>query len=324
MEALRRKRFTRERTLSTVKPLNRVEPTPRDEEAFLYLHAHRLLTSRQILELLGIPITMNDAGALTAPAKKYTQRLQRLYVEKFVDRVPGSYGRPIVYALDFKGYQHLSNCGHSVEGRPGKNRSLAESFYQHTIHTADVMIAFHKACRSTPRLELVSFAEILAARSREERLLRKKPGHWKATVTGRDSSDIKKQLSLGITPDKIFGLRDTTRPEGANLLLFFLEADRGTMPVYRKDLKQTSIFRKLVTYHATQRQGLHKELFGVGNFRTLTVTTNPDRVETMIAARSRLRGYPGTFLFATLDSLKSENPLGSSWVDGNGEITSLT
>ena len=324
MEALRRKRFTRERTLSTAKPLTRVEPTPRDEETFLYLHRHRLLTSRQILELLGIPITTNDAGALTGPAKKYTQRLQRLYVEKFVDRVPGSYGRPIVYALALKGYQYLTDRGHFVEGRPGKNRSLAESFYLHTIHTADVMIAFHRACRSTLHLELVDFAEILAARGRAERLLRKNPGHWKATVTGSDSRDIKKQVSLGITPDKIFGVRNTERPEGQNLLLFFLEADRGTMPVYRRDLKQTSIFKKLVTYHATQRQALHKELFGVGNFRVLTVTTVQDRVETMVAARERLRGYAGTFLFTTVDTLKAENPLGSSWIDGNGEIASLT
>ena len=96
------------------------------------------------------------------------------------------------------------------------------------------------------------------------------------------------------------------------------------MPVYRKDLKATSIFKKLSAYHATQRRELHHKLFGVGNFRVLTVTTIPDRVANMVAARGKLRGNAGSFLFCNIDALKTSDPLGSCWIDGKGDPTSLT
>jgi hypothetical protein len=44
---------------------------------------------------------------------------------------------------------------------------------------------------------------------------------------------------------------------------FFLEADRGTMPVIRKVLVQTSFFRKLLAYEATWTNKVHQRQLGI-------------------------------------------------------------
>jgi hypothetical protein len=52
---------------------------------------------------------------------------------------------------------------------------------------------------------------------------------------------------------------------------FFLEADRGTMPVVRSGLTQTSFYRKLIAYEATWTQKIHQRHLGIHRFRVLTV-----------------------------------------------------
>ena len=69
-----------------------------------------------------------------------------------------------------------------------------------------------------------------------------------------------------MTPDAIFGLHYLHKPEGANRAYFFLEVDRGTMPVVRRSLKETSIYRKLLAYHATAANELQVQHFGFKAF----------------------------------------------------------
>ena len=63
---------------------------------------------------------------------------------------------------------------------------------------------------------------------------------------------------------------------------FAYERDRGTMPVVRSNLAQSSILRKLIDYGATRRGGLHRAIYGLPNFRVLTEAPGPKRVENMI------------------------------------------
>src|SRR6185503_20851330 len=79
---------------------------------------------------------------------------------------------------------------------------------------------------------------------------------------------------------------------------FFLEADRGTMPVRRKNLFQTSFYRKLLAYEATWSQSIHRRSFGFNRFRVLTVTTSTARVKSLVDACSKLQRGRGLFLFA--------------------------
>jgi hypothetical protein len=86
----------------------------------------------------------------------------------------------------------------------------------------------------------------------------------------------------------VFALEITGVNGNVRRSYFFLEADRGTMPVIRKGLSQTSFYRKLLSYEATWRQEIQQKLFGFPRFRVLTVTSNPARVKSLIDACSKL------------------------------------
>jgi hypothetical protein len=105
-------------------------------------------------------------------------------------------------------------------------------------------------------------------------------------------------LKLGVVPDQVFALEYSGQEGGTERAFFFLEADRGTMPVTRRNLSQTSFRRKLLAYEATWFQNLHRRRFGFHRFRVLTVTTNAVRMKSLLDACAQLKSGRGLFLFA--------------------------
>ncbi len=121
----------------------------------------------------------------------------------------------------------------------------------------------------------------------------------------------------GIVPDLVFGLA----PRGGARRYFMVEIDRGTMPVVRSNLMQTSFEQKMRAYLIAHAAKQHERQFGWKNFRVLTVTTDDRRRQSMIDALRRLR-VPHSlgaslFYFATRDELSVGNPLAHTWHDGN-------
>ncbi len=122
----------------------------------------------------------------------------------------------------------------------------------------------------------------------------------------------------------MFGLSFPGRPQETKY--FFLEADRGTMPVVRTDLRRTSFLRKFLSYAATYRDKLHRKRFGMGNFRVLTVTTSKARIDKIIAAyKEHVSDVPpNLFLFADHGRVQAADDLLSlSWTNGKGSAVSL-
>src|SRR5262249_13439787 len=114
-------------------------------------------------------------------------------------------------------------------------------------------------------------------------------------------------------PDALFGLRYTDEKE----TYFMLEIDRGEMPVERyKNLHRTYFAKKMMTYHAVNKQRRHVHDLGIANFRVATVTTTPERVEKMLAALRAITDGRGSnmFLFADEAKLAAANPLDIEWV----------
>ena len=121
--------------------------------------------------------------------------------------------------------------------------------------------------------------------------------------------------TLGVVPDRVFAIEYTDRIGQRQRVHFFLEADRGTMPVVRGGLKQSSFFRKLLAYEATWAQKVHQRKLGINRFRVLTVTTNALRLNSILDACSRLKRGHGLFLFADRTVLKKD-PLSAVWQCG--------
>jgi hypothetical protein len=58
--------------------------------------------------------------------------------------------------------------------------------------------------------------------------------------------------------------------------------------------------------------GLHTARCGFKTMRALTVTSSPERVETMVRAVHELTGGSGLFRFVDLKTVRATNPLDSS------------
>jgi hypothetical protein len=250
--------------------------------------------------------------------------LQLLFHHGYLDRPPAQlnwYARgsePLVYALGNRGAAVLAAAGERGGAlRWDKSRNASRQFLRHTLAVAEVMVAFEVVCRDTEGVEFIPPEEILAAAPEATRRLRL-PFRWQAEV-----SEAGKLHRLGVEPDRVFGLRFAGQPEQRRCAYFFLEADRGTMPVARKGLDQTSFRRKLLGYRETWRQGLHRTHLGIPNFRVLTVTTNEERRQHLIAACRSLGSGRRLFLFADQGGLGRGPVLHHDWFNGRREVVRL-
>lgn len=138
-------------------------------------------------------------------------------------------------------------------------------FLEHALLVSEVMVTLELACRRRG-VRLLTEAELTP------------PGQafrWRAKINSR--------VELGIIPDRVFALEFPNVQGVTERAYFFLEADRGTMPVVRQNLVQTSFYRKLLAYAATWTQDLHRTLFGFHRFRVLTVTESSERVKSLVS-----------------------------------------
>lgn len=310
MVELRRKpRFRRVRT-------RRFLVTERDLEIIQAVHRYRLLNSEHIAKLVD------------GSDQVIRRRLQLLYHARYLDRPAVQIANfhqnprpePMVYAVGNKGAEllaeHLGVSRGAVDWT-AKNRKLRETFYRHTLMVAGILVALDSSCRRHGNVRLIPWEEILETKCPPETRRLKRPESWRVRIPGRGEH--------GITPDATFGLHYLDRPEGRNRSFFFLEADRGTMPVKRRTLAQTAVYKKLLLYQATAVQKLHAKRFGFKAFRVLTVTASPDRerVRSMVEAAASLDGLQGIFLFTDESAAMSEDILSHNWLSGKGNLNRL-
>jgi hypothetical protein len=267
---------------------------------------YRLLSSNQIVALL-------DEGS----PQVLVRRLQLLYHARFLDRPrsqiedllrsPGS--RPMAYAL---GRQGATLLGVKTP------KPVKLPFVEHALSVSEILTAFVLSCRKRGDVRLIPFREILEEKAPVETRRKKVPDTWRVKIPGEGP--------VGVSPDAIFGLHFLSKPEGRNRAYFFLEVDRGTMPVMRTRLQETSMWRKLVAYYQTAAAKLQTALFGMKSFRVLTVTKSPEkrRLASLVEAANKLPGLQGIFLFAEERALLGEDPLEHEWVNGRGEKATLS
>jgi hypothetical protein len=266
----------------------------RDLKIIRLVHAHRFLRSSHILSLI--------AGS----RQNISRRLQCLYHHGYLERPRAQIdyyhrggSRRIVYGLGNKGASLLKQQTRGIRWGE-KNRAVGRQYLEHAVLVSDVMVAIELACRKTQRVRLFT---------REEFPKIPKSTRWSVTI----GTNVK----LGVIPDQMFGLEITRETGQMERAYFFLEADRGTMPVIRKNLNQTSLYRKLLAYEATWSQDLHRSLFGIHRFRVLTVTKSAERVRNLVDACQKLKRGHGLFLFADETTLKTaQSLLNHPWQSG--------
>lgn len=289
--------------------------TDGDVEIVRLLARHRFLRSTHIAALVGrSPDRVND-------------RLMRLFHAGYVDRpraqldrYPDRGSAPMVYALANGGARLLAerhDFSFTSSDWSRKNETAGRPFIEHQLEIMDFYVALQIATRERKEVALIHPYELMASFPRP-------------SADSRDPFALRVKLQeggvahdIGLVPDLAFGLRF---PDGSRRC-FFVEIDRGTMPVSRSDIRQTSFERKMRAYLAVHATRQHERQFGWKTFRVLTVTTEPARLQSMMDA---LRGIaaspspgPGLFWFAVRDELRANDPLHHAWRDGGCRSVSV-
>jgi hypothetical protein len=280
----------------------------RDHEIIRHVHCNRFLRSTHICALV------------SGSSQQILRRLKLLYHHGYLERprIQIEYyheggSREFVYGLGKKGalliHKELG-CELGSLLWDTKNGSIGRVFLKHALLVSDIMVAIELACREK-QIRLLTERELAPDHNRERQWFR-----WRVTVGGRNLSAI---------PDLVFALEFPSPDENRRRSYFFLEADRGTMPVIRSTLVQTSFYRKLLAYEATWAQSIHEKRFRFHRFRVLTVTTGPERVKSLIEACGRLKTGHGLFLFADKTILdRPKDILAHIWQSGRtGETGTL-
>jgi len=190
--------------------------TERDHQIIRLIYRHRFLRSSHIIALVG------------GSSQQILRRLKLLYHHGFLERPRSQIdyfhrggSHHIVYGLGNKAAKLLKEFGIApAKFRFGeKNRAVGKVFLNHAILVSEIMVAVELACRKAS-VDLIYGEEIsLPGKIR----IRRQPFQWKVNVNGS---------KLTVFPDQVFALKFKNGKESC--VFFFLEADRGTMPVTRK------------------------------------------------------------------------------------------
>jgi hypothetical protein len=289
--------------------------TPRDIEILRAVTTHRFLRSASIALLID------------GPAKKIIERVGQLYYAGYLERPPaqleyyraGGGSSCIVYAIANRGAQVLIEH----DGREAadvdwsrKNTQATRRFILHTLAVADVAVALALATREQPTFSLQHLNQLIALMPPATRALRQ-PLKWRVKVKHNNQPLVE----VGVVPDLAFAV---TYEDGGRRC-FLVECDRGTMPVERETLKQTSIVKKLLAYETGRKQRLHHKQFSWQNFRVLVITNTPERAANIRAAIMRnptLKASP-LFLVADKPNLDIADILKHHWLDAYGKTHTL-
>ena len=272
--------------------------TERDHKIIRLIHRHRFLRSHQIIALIG------------GSSQNLSRRLQWLFHHGYLERPRAQLqyyertgSQTIAYGLGNKSGSRLQ-LDPATWGE--KNRAIGRMYLAHALLVSDVMVSLELACRQHG---------IRLLHEDELNLPVETPLHWRVK--------IRNGTKLGVIPDRVFALEYADQHGSTQRVYYFLEADRGTMPVIREKLAQSSFYRKLLAYEATWINKVHQRHLGISRFRVLTVTTSAARVKSLLDACSRLQRGHGLFLFAD-KSVLEKDLLAAVWQCGKAsEFASL-
>ena len=187
-------------------------------------------------------------------------------------------------------------------------------FVEHQIEVVNFQVALQRAVAQRSDLRLISAEEMNTAASRRQMPASRAPFSLRAKLSHRGTV-----REISVVPDFVFGLQ-SAKGERRN---FMVESDRGTMPIRRSDLDQTSFEGKMRVYLAGHAAKQHERQFGWKNFRVLTVTTDERRMRSMLDALRQIRVPRSVgaslFWFSTFDDLRASDPLALEWQGGNGQ-----
>jgi hypothetical protein len=268
----------------------RIELTARDIEIFELLRRYRYLRSTYIHAFVG-----------GASETRFKERLGDLFHEGYVNRpleqweFAGARHQSAVYEIGAGALRVLREVGADLDDGLTFLRKAGQRQFLHSLMICEALASLELGARATPALRLIGWPEILG---RAPDAIRASPVPFRLPVPSGGY----------LVPDGLFGIE--YRSAAAKTYRFFaLEADRGTMPISRSNLGQTSYIEKLTAYRGLIERGAHKTHVGIPNLLVLTLTTSERRCKEIML---RLSGQPhnsAAFLFMAVSGHAFLRPL---------------
>ena len=255
--------------------------TDRDRAVLSVVCRFRFLATSQILSLI------------PGSHQNLRRRLQLLYHAGFLDRPEAQ--MPLRSAGELSEIVYSpSEKTLSLLGRfSSESRRVTSLFLSHALAISTILVTIEIA-RRRHGAPLFSEEDILSRKPTETR----RRIQWRVPLTSAGVTE-----RVGVLPDAVFAIEDQER-----LFYFVLEADRGTMPLQRKNLRLSSIHRKALAYSQTRKTGILKDQFDIPGFQVVFVTKSKERLERMReTCRDALDGNASSlFLFLTYDDLQTQ------------------
>jgi hypothetical protein len=171
----------------------------------------------------------------------------------------------------------------------------------HQLEIMDFYVGLQGVARKRTDVQLI-YPEDLVAAFPDRSFATRNPFALKVKVSHQGTVH-----EIGLVPDLVFGLKF---PDGSGRC-FMVEVDRGTIPVVRSDIRQTSFERKMRAYLTAHAEKQHVQRFGWRTLRVLTATTDDDRKRSMMEALRQLRipNSSGASLFFSLPETTYERAI---------------
>lgn len=266
--------------------------TKRDLELLRHVAEHRFIKSEWLVKL--------DGGS----KQQVLRRLNLLYHHGYLDRPRAQLdyfheggSKSLVYGLASRGAGRLRRDLDMPFDRMDwttRKKRVGRLFLEHTLMVSDFMAALELDCRQRTDVRLLYPHERPKPKGRENS---REPFRWTVDLPGK--------RRVGVVPDKVFALEITQADGRTERTNYFLEADRGTMPIKRRDLRQSCVLRKLKAYEAIHRGGVHRQRLVASNFRVIVSTMTAERAANVRSLLSRFRRErPAFCVLAHLDVTK--------------------
>ncbi len=282
----RRPRFKR------VGDLPNIRLTTRDFAILSAIMRHRFLTTSHILSLV------------PGSRQNIIRRLQRLYHAGFIERpkaqLPLRFAgelSELVHSPTRKTVNHMATVeGTTVSGK--EYRPVTSLFLSHALLVSEALISIEAGCRTNGTV-LITEEEILRSVRNGKPLGRLA---WRVSLKSGNTTE-----KVGLIPDAVFAIEQESSSGRRRRLIFFLEADRGTMPLYRKSLRLSSIRRKALAYTRSRKTRVLKDRFGMPGFQVIFVSRSRERLERIQQMCHETAGTceSSLFLYSTADELKN-------------------
>lgn len=263
----------------------RVELTSRDIEIFRALSRLRYLSSTTLHALVG--------GQSTT---RFKDRLTTLFHEGFIDRPQPQWllascrHAPVVHELGAGAAKVLRSEADEVAPMTPLGDHPHRQF-QHSLMICEVLASIDLQLRQFPGRRLIGWQEIIGKATEHVRSS-ERPLRFAASVVQGSGS----RIDTVVEPDAVFGI-EYQQAGRTSYRFFALEADRGTMPIVRSNMNQSSYFKKILAYRDVIARQIYKSQLGLPNLLVLTVTTSEKRMHEMMSFLQESFGASAPFLF---------------------------